>query len=491
MTVEQSAAAPEGTAAEGNQLSLDTAAARNLATTTKTPPQMQGITSRWLLRILPWVQADGGTFRVNRRLSHAVGRGRVAFGHAGDDNVTVVAPTLVELPPLRDYDDEPLLAELASRFTVREFRAGDTIAEAGTPVDALWLIAHGKVDLSGHGKYGDHAVTGHLADGDHFGAEVFHTGGTVGGRGAGGSGASNGQVPLWKSTARAATPVIALSVPAGEIRALIDRSETLRDHLAAQRRARSKAQNQHGEAEIALAAGYEGEAELPGTFADYELKPREYELSVAQTVLRVHTRVADLYNKPMSQMEEQLRLTIEALRERQEDELVNNRGFGLLHNADFEQRVHTHSGPPTPDDLDELLSRRRDTHFLLAHPKAIAAFGRECTKRGVYPPTVELLGSHVPSWRGVPLLPCPKIPVTDGHTTSILAMRVGAEEQGVVGLHQTGIPDEYQPGLSVRLMGVDAKAITNYLVSAYYSAAVLVPDALGVLENVEIARPRG
>ncbi|GAA1978549.1 family 2B encapsulin nanocompartment shell protein [Catenulispora subtropica] len=482
MTVEQSTAAPGG-AAEGGRLSLDTAAARNLATTTKTPPQMQGITSRWLLRVLPWVQADGGAYRVNRRLSHAVGRGRVAFGQAGDDDVTVVPPTLAELPPLRGLEDQALLSELASRFVVREFRTGDTIAEAGAPIATLWLIAHGKVDLSGRGKYGDHAVHGHLADGDHLGDEVFHAGA--------GNGGSNGRVPSWKTTARAATPVIALAVPAAEIRALIDRSDTLREHLAAHRRTRAKAQNRHGEAEIELAAGHEGETVLPGTFADYELKPREYELSVAQTVLRVHTRVADLYNKPMNQMEEQLRLTIEALRERQEDELVNNRSFGLLHNADFGQRLHTHSGPPTPDDLDELLSLRRDTHYLLAHPKAIAAFGRECTKRGVYPPTVDLMGSHVPSWRGVPLLPCPKIPVADGHTTSILAMRAGQEEQGVVGLHQTGIPDEYQPGLSVRFMGVDDKAITSYLVSAYYSAAVLVPDALGVLENVEIARPRG
>lgn len=482
MTVDQSAAVPD-TAAQGEQLSLDTAAARNLATTTKTPPQMQGITSRWLLRVLPWVEASGGTYRVNRRLSHAVGRGRVAFSQAGDDDVTVLAPTLTELPPLRDFADEALLTELASRFAARELRAGETLAEAGTPVDTLWLIAHGKVDLSGRGKYGDHAVHGHLADGDHLGDEVFHS--TASGRAA-----TNGHAPRWKTTARAATPVIALSVPASEVRALIDRSAALRAHLAAHRRARGKAQNAHGEAEIALAAGHEGEERLPGTFADYELKPREYELSVAQTVLRIHTRVADLYNKPMSQLDQQLRLTIEALRERQEDELVNNRGFGLLHNADFEQRVHTHSGPPTPDDLDELLSLRRDTSFLLAHPKAIAAFGRECTKRGIYPGTVDLLGTQVPSWRGVPVLPVPKIPVLDGHT-SILALRVGEAEQGVVGLHQTGIPDEYQPGLSVRFMGVDEKAITSYLVSAYYSAAVLVPDALGVLENVEIARPRG
>ncbi len=93
-------------------------------------------------------------------------------------------------------------------------------------------------------------------------------------------------------------------------------------------------------------------------------------------MLRVHSRVADLYNQPMDQIEQQLRLTIEALRERQEHELINNRDFGLLHNADFKQRIHTRTGPPTPDDLDELLCRRRKSRFFLAHPRAIAAFGR-------------------------------------------------------------------------------------------------------------------
>ena len=61
-----------------SQLSLGTAAARNLATTTKSVPQMQGITSRWLLRVLPWVKVTGGAYRVNRRLSYTVGDGRVS-----------------------------------------------------------------------------------------------------------------------------------------------------------------------------------------------------------------------------------------------------------------------------------------------------------------------------------------------------------------------------------------------------------------------------
>jgi hypothetical protein len=88
-----------------------------------------------------------------------------------------------------------------------------------------------------------------------------------------------------------------------------------------------------------MASGYTGELALPSTFVDYELSPREYELSIAQTVLRIHSRVADLYNEPMNQTEQQLRLTIEALRERQEYEMVNNREFGLLHNADLKQRI--------------------------------------------------------------------------------------------------------------------------------------------------------
>jgi hypothetical protein len=280
--------------------------------------------------------------------------------------------------------------------------------------------------------------------------------------------------------------VIALLLPLAAFRTVADASPALAEQVNAHVTKAAIPHNRSGEAEIEISSGHAGEPTISRTFADYELNPREYELSVAQTVLRVHTRVADLYNQPMNQMDQQLKLTVEALRERQEADLVNNPQFGLLHNADMRQRVQTHSGPPTPDDLDELISRRRDTRVLLAHPKAIAAFARQCTKAGIYPSGVEYLGHKVPAWRDIPLLPCNKIPINEDHTTSIIAMRTGEDNQGVVGLHQTGIPDEYQPSLSVRFMGINEQAVMSYLVSAYYSAAVLVPDALGVLENVEI-----
>jgi hypothetical protein len=285
------------------------------------------------------------------------------------------------------------------------------------------------------------------------------------------------------------TACTVLALPQQVFEDVVGQSETLRTHLERFQANAGQPQNKYGEAAIELTSGHAGEPQLAGTFVDYEIAPREYELSVAQTVLRVHTRVADLYNNPMNQVQEQLRLTIEALRERQEHEMMNNRDFGLLHNADFSQRISTRTGPPTPDDLDELLATVwKDPEVFLAHPRTIAAFGRECSRRGVYPQSIDMNGHMMPAWRGIPVLPCNKIPITQTRTSSILLLRTGLEKQGVIGLHQTGIPDEVQPGLNVRFMSINEKAIISYLVSTYYSLAVLIPDALGILENVEIGR---
>ncbi|WP_338863844.1 family 2B encapsulin nanocompartment shell protein [Myxococcus stipitatus] len=458
-------------AAEHSQLSLGTAAARQLATTTKSVPQMQGISSRWLIKLLPWVQVSGGVYRVNRRLSYAVGDGRVTFSTTGA-KVHVIPQELCELPLLRGFDDVDALQALANRFEQKEYKAGDVITEKGKEADSIVLIAHGKVNKIGAGKYGDQTVLGVLADGDHYSYQALLE-----------------SQDYWQFTAKAVTPCTVLVLQQSAFEAVVDQSPTLKKHIEQFKALSKKKQDTSGQAAIELASGHSGEPVLPGTYVDYETSPREYELSVVQTVLQVHSRVADLFNEPMNQTEQQLRLTVEALKERKEHELINNRDFGLLHNADLKQRIHTRSGPPTPDDMDELLSTVwKDPSFFLAHPRAIAAFGQECNRRGIYPTSVEMNGNMVPAWRGIPIFPCNKIPVSDSRTSSILLMRAGEKNQGVVGLHQAGIPDEIEPSLSVRFMGINEKAIINYLVSAYFSAAVLVPDALGILESVELGR---
>jgi CRP-like cAMP-binding protein len=454
------------------RLSLATDAARNLATTTKSQPQMQEITSRWLLRVLPWVEASGGTFRVNRRATYAVGDGRFTFTMNGDAEIRVIPEELRELPMLRRFTEHPdVLSTIADQFEQRDIEAGSAIVSRGDPANQLILIAHGKANKIGPGKYSEPTVLAVFADGAYFGDQELVQ-----------------RQDTWDYTVKAVTPCKILVLSDQAFQRVVDQSEPLRQSVEWYRANTEYAQNQYGEAAISLTAGHAQEDPLEGTYADYELNPREYQLSVAQTVLRVHTRVADLFNNPMNQFEEQLRLTIEALRERQEDELINNLDFGLLHNTEFSQRISTRTGPPTPDDFDELLATVwKEPNVLLAHPRAIAAFGRECNRRGVYPASIDVSGHMMPAWRGIPLLPCNKIPVSKYQTSSILLMRTGLEKQGVIGLHQTGLPDEVQPGLNVRFMGISEKAIMSYLVSAYYSAAIMVPDAIGILENVEVS----
>ncbi len=239
---------------------------------------------------------------------------------------------------------------------------------------------------------------------------------------------------------------------------------------------------------VLVACSQRDERELPETFVDYDENPREYFLSAVTTVVDVHTRVSDLYSTPHDQIKEQLRLAIETIKERQEDELINNDEYGLLNNIAPEQKLKTFGGTPTPDDLDELITRVwKEPAFFLAHPLAIAAFGRECTRRGVPPPTVTLFGSPFLTWRGIPLVPTNKLRVENGQT-SILLLRTGESRQGVVGLYQPGLPGEQGVGLSVRFMGISRKAIASYLISLYCSLAILTEDAVAVLENVSVGK---
>src|ERR1700678_2274802 len=184
------------------------------------------------------------------------------------------------------------------------------------------------------------------------------------------------------------------------------------------------------------------EIDLPEIYVDYDEKPREYALNAVTSVLDVQTRISDLYRSPHDQIREQLRLMIEKVKERQENELVNNTEYGFVHNVSPEMKVKTRSGAPTPDDLDELIAKVwKEPSFFLAHPSAIAAFGRECTRRGVPPPTVTLFGSPFLTWRGIPLVPSDKVTIggKGGGKTNILLMRTGEKKQGVIGLFQPGV----------------------------------------------------
>ncbi|KZM69888.1 family 2B encapsulin nanocompartment shell protein [Nocardia terpenica] len=450
--------------------SLGTAAARNLATTTKTPPQTAAITERWLLDRLPWVEVPGGTYRVNRRRTIRHSGGRVAFVRFGADDIRVVPESLTEIPVLRGYRNTDVLKQLAERCRPRAVVAGEVLVREGQPVQCALAVVHGRLERVATDSYGGSHVLGILTDGDHLGDEALLQ-----------------SEPTWSATVYARTAGTVVTIPWDGFLDIFDANADLREHITAFMTNAALRVNDKGEAIIDISSGHRGEAVVPGTFVDYDIGSREYEISLTQSILRIHTRVQDLYNDPMDQFDEQLRLTVEEIRERGEWELINNHDFGLLHNVDQGQRVSTRFGPPAPDDIDTLLSLCRNTDLVLGHPRAIAALHRECNRRGLRPHTVRVRGIPVTAWNGVPLFPCPHIPITDTQSSSIIALRTGVENQGVVGLHRTGLPDEYDAGITVRFLGVDEHAISSYLVTGYYSAAVLVPDAVALLEHVDVA----
>src|SRR5690348_15470501 len=126
---------------------------------------MQSITPRWLLRVLPWVQAEGAVYRVNRRLTYTVGDGRVSFTNVGAA-IQVVPPELRELALLRDFEDDGALEALAGRFEQQDYEPGEVIVHTGQAADRLFLVAHGKVSKTGIGEFGGATVLGTLADGE-------------------------------------------------------------------------------------------------------------------------------------------------------------------------------------------------------------------------------------------------------------------------------------------------------------------------------------
>ncbi|MEI8081162.1 MAG: family 2A encapsulin nanocompartment shell protein [Actinomycetes bacterium] len=227
---------------------------------------------------------------------------------------------------------------------------------------------------------------------------------------------------------------------------------------------------------------------LPKSYINYQSEPREYVLNAVTTTVEIQTRISDLFRSPHDQVREQLRISIEKVKERQEDQLINNAEYGLLNQAVASQRLKPRTGAPTPDDMDELIVKVwKQPSFFLAHPRTIAAFGRECTRRGVPPAAVNLFGVQFLTWRGIPIVPTDKLAVDSTNHSNIILLRTGAEKQGVVGLFQPGLPGEVNPSLSVRFMGINQQAQASYLISLYCSAAVHTDDAIAVLEGVEVS----
>ncbi|HEY9059928.1 MAG TPA: family 2B encapsulin nanocompartment shell protein [Pseudobacteroides sp.] len=460
------------------QHSLNPNTARNLSHSTKSIPMMEGITPRWLLKFLPWVPVEAGVYKVNKVKKHDIYPQMISF----DNNDLRVGPSqMAQIPFLQNMDMDKMDV-LSSLFQKKQFDAGKLICEGTPESNEFLIVANGKIEVTTKGISGEKLNIDILSAGDYTNVDAF---------------INNSSRPIY---IKALTPCTLFSLEketlVGHMENYPHLAESI-DNAITYWLSKKKLVNENSEKLISIKSGSMGECDLPHTYPDYEEKPKEYVLSLIQTILKTNSNVTDIFNSPINQLDEQVRLTMESMRERQEWEIINNKGFGLISNVSPSMKVHPKECGPTPDDMDELLSKVwKKPAFFLAHPKAIAAFGRECTRRGVPPPTVNIYGSPFITWRGVPIVPCDKLMVNGKcchssylGTTNILLLRAGEKEQGVIGLHQPGIPNETNiPSLSLKFAGIDQRGLSSYILSLYFSAAILSSDAIGMLENVEVGK---
>jgi hypothetical protein len=454
------------------QQSLSTEAARLLATTTKSAPQYIGSSPRWLVQFLPWRALEAGTFRINRLRVTAPPVRLVSVIDTGAET-TITGAALRSVPALQ-YVAAEFLETMAGAMSAEQYPAGAEVYD-GEGDSPFVIVVSGKIEALDRDPHGITVRRALLGPGSHLGQETLDA------------------EPEPTPSIRAVTPVTLLVLTRSRWEELTAGQEDVRI-LCANGRRPPPGVNAFGEQVPDVQSGHEGEVDVPRTFVDYDHAPREIGLNLVQTVLQMHTRVTDIYNSPHDQLDQQMRLTVEGMRERQEWDLINDPQTGLLGQVTESMRIPTRLGAPTPDDFDEMLSMVwKEPAFFLAHPRAIAAFGRECTRRGVPPPTVQLHGSPFLTWRGVPIVPTDKLAVNArgaSHRTQVVLMRVGEERQGVIGLHQPGLPgeDPRVPSMSIHRMGINQQAIESYLLSLYSSVAVMAEDAVAVLTDVEVAR---
>ena len=381
--------------------------------------------------MLPWVQVSGGTFRVNRTKVELRKNDRLPIQYV-NGVPSFTAKDLKAIPLFSEFDDE-ILNRLVSSFEAKEVEVDKLFVEEGKDKQRFFIVASGQAEVISKGPHGENLRIALLGDGEYFGEADL--------------------LDEQESTVsvRAITPTVFLGLKLKELIKFIKEVPDFRDTFekAVDKQLRLKASvNDNGEKHIDLVSGHEEDNIIPETYIDYEEKW----------------------------------------------ELINNKQFGLLAAANPAYRITTRYGAPTPDDLDELLSLVwKEPAFFVAHPRAIAAFERECTWRGVPPVTTDLFGTKVILWRGVPLIPSDKVEVEGQYltgrgvgTTKIILVRTGEQNQGVIGLHQSGIPGEIAPSLSARLMGLDKFGVASYLLTKYFSLAALTDDAIAVLENVEV-----
>ena len=149
------------------QRSVTTAVARNLTDTTKTSPMMMSITPRWLLQLLPWVQVESGTYRVNRTKVELPSATRIGLD-INDLYGSLQAEALRSVPLFSGLSTA-VLERIVTRFRMEEVSLGSDLLLEGEDLSKFFILAQGQVEVLSKGVHGSDLRIALLSEGEFFG----------------------------------------------------------------------------------------------------------------------------------------------------------------------------------------------------------------------------------------------------------------------------------------------------------------------------------
>src|SRR5690606_27909946 len=131
-----------------------------------------------------------------------------------------------------------VLQVLADRFVQKEFKAGDVLTKRGDEANEMVLVAHGKINKIGLGKYGDEAVLDTIADGDYYSYQAILE-----------------SQDYWQFTTKAVTAGTVLSLSQTSFEEIVAQYPSLKRHVDKFKDLAKKKQDTSGQAAIEVAAG--------------------------------------------------------------------------------------------------------------------------------------------------------------------------------------------------------------------------------------------
>ena len=165
---------------------------------------------------------------------------------------------------------------------------GETIIQQGDVGDKFYIIMSGKAEAKQVGNHGKDVRLGLMNEGSYFGeiALLMDSPRTA--------------------TVEAVTPTSVLGLDRKDFDKLMKDVSGLKERLVSEveerDRLRATLANEFGEQKLDIFSGESGEEELTGTHVDYDESPREYPLTMLQSIVRIHTRIADIFNEPINQV---------------------------------------------------------------------------------------------------------------------------------------------------------------------------------------------